>query len=108
MLKTPHGHHKSVFIGGRPISNLRFAVDIDLMGGSSVDLQETTNRLVDRATEHEMEESSEKSKIMISSIGVDMSISGKALGEVTALKYYQPYARMEPACHKSASGSLLQ
>ena len=36
-------------IGGRPIGNLRFADDIDGMGGSNGEL-DLTNRLVNRAT----------------------------------------------------------
>ena len=35
MDETFHDHHTSNSICGRPISNLRFADDIDLMGGTS-------------------------------------------------------------------------
>ena len=42
--------HRSISIGGRPLCNLRFAVNIDLMGGSNDELQDLTNRLVDRAS----------------------------------------------------------
>ena len=48
--ETLHDHHTSISIGGRPICNLRFADDIDLMGGSNGELQDLTNRLADRAT----------------------------------------------------------
>ena len=40
--ETLHDHRTSISIGGRPIG--------DLMGGSNGELQELTNRLVDRAT----------------------------------------------------------
>ena len=49
MQETLHNHHTSISIGGRPICNLRFADDFDLMGGSYDELQDLTKRLVDRA-----------------------------------------------------------
>ena len=48
MQETLHDHHTSISIGGRPICNLRFADDIDLMSGSYGELQDLNNRLVDR------------------------------------------------------------
>ena len=54
MEETLHDHHTSISIGGRPTYNLRFADDIDLMGGSSGELQDLTNRLVDRAKAYGM------------------------------------------------------
>ena len=47
--------------------NLQFADDIDLMGGSNGELQDPTNKLVDRATGYGMEVSREKRKIMTNS-----------------------------------------
>ena len=35
---------QSIAIDGRPISNIRFADDIDLMDGSNGELQDLTNR----------------------------------------------------------------
>ena len=64
MQETLHDHHMSVSIRERPMRNPRFADDIDLMGGSNGELQDLTNRLVDRATVYGMEVSKEKSKIM--------------------------------------------
>ena len=48
MQETRHDHHTSISIGGRPIFNLRFADNIDLVGGSNGKLEDLTNRLVDR------------------------------------------------------------
>ena len=45
-----HDHHTYISIGDRPKCNLQFADDIDLMGGSNGELQDLTDRLVDRAT----------------------------------------------------------
>ena len=50
MQETPHDHHASIPIDGRPIYNLRFADDIDLMGSSNSELQDLINRLEDKAT----------------------------------------------------------
>ena len=86
-----HDQHTSISIGGRSICNLRFADDIDLMGGSNVKLQDLTNRLVDRGTAYRMEVSTEKSKIMTNStnnISADVSMNGQKLEEVTSFKYF--------------------
>ena len=52
MEETLHDHTPSISIGGRPVCNLRFADDIDLMGGSNGELQDLTNRLTNRAGAH--------------------------------------------------------
>ena len=67
MQKTSHDHHTSTSISGRHVCNLRFSDDSDLMGGSNGELQDLTNRLVDRVTAYGMEVSTEKSKIMTNS-----------------------------------------
>ncbi|GFS13586.1 retrovirus-related Pol polyprotein LINE-1 [Elysia marginata] len=41
-----HQHSPTISIGGRPICNLRFADDIDLIAGSQAELQVLTDRLV--------------------------------------------------------------
>ena len=53
---------KSYYYNNNNLYNLRFADDVDLMGDSSGELQDLTNRLVDRATAHETEVSTEKEK----------------------------------------------
>ena len=60
------------------------------MSGSDKELQDLTNRLVDRATAYEMEVSTEKSKIMTNSmnnISADISINGQKLEEVSSFKF---------------------
>ena len=74
---------QSISVGG----NLRFADDIDLMGGSSGELQDLTNRLVDRARVYGMEVSIEKDKIITNStnyIGADTNMNGQKLEEVVS------------------------
>ena len=54
------------------------------MGGCNVELQDLTNRLVDRATAYGMEVSREKSKIMTdrpNNISADISLNGKSLDQ---------------------------
>ena len=87
--ETLHDHHTPTSIGRRPICNLRFEYDIDLMGGSSGELQDLTNRLVDAAKAYGMEVSTEKRKIMTKStnnISADISMNGLKL-QVISFKY---------------------
>jgi hypothetical protein len=90
MQETLHDHHTTISIGGRPVCNLRFADDIDLMGGSNDELQDLTNRLADRAGAYGMEVSTEKSKVMVNSSNdtkADITMNGEKLEEVTNFKY---------------------
>ena len=89
MRETLNNFHSTISIGGRTISNLRFA-DIDLMGGSNTELQELTNRLTSRAGAHGMEVSSEKSKVMTNGANktpAQIYMNGQQLEEVSAFKY---------------------
>ena len=79
------------------------------MGGSNGELQDFTNRLVDRATAYGMEVSTKNSKIMTSStnkIGAGISMNDQKLEEVTSLKYLgaTPCKDMAPAQQKAAPG----
>ena len=88
--ETLHDHHTSVSTGGRLICNLRFADDIDLMGGSNGELQDFTNTLVNRVTAYGMEVSTEKNEITSSGTNnsnADISVKGQKLEEVTSFKY---------------------
>ena len=60
MQETLHDHHIIISIGEGSICNLRFADEIDLMGGSNGELQDITNRLVDRAKASGMEVGAKK------------------------------------------------
>ena len=83
MQETLHDHHTSISIGGWPICN-----NIDC--SSNVELQDLTNRLIDRATAYGMEVSTENSKIMTNSMSntcADTGMNGQKLNEVTSFKY---------------------
>ena len=49
-----------VSIGARPLCNLRFANDIDLLGGSEEELQQFAERLEKTAADYGVEISSDK------------------------------------------------
>ena len=60
------------------------------MGGSNSELQDLTNRFIDRKTAYGMKVCTEKSKLMansINNISADVSMNGQKLEEVTSLKY---------------------
>ena len=87
--KTLHDNQTSTSIGGRPICNLRFADDIALMDSYNGELQDLTNRIVDRTPAYGMEVSTEKSKTMTNStnnLSADISMNGQKLEEVTSFK----------------------
>ena len=111
MQETLHDHYTSISIGGRPIYNLRFADDIDLMGDGKGELQNLTNRLVDGAAACGMEVCTEKTKIMTNSthISSDISTNSQKL-KVTSFKYLgaTPCKGWHPAQQKSASGMPRQ
>ena len=69
---------------------IRYAGDIDLTGGCNCEVQDLTNRLVDRTTAYGREVSTEKNKIMTNStnnISAYISMNGQKLEEVTSCKY---------------------
>ena len=102
MLETLHDHHTPISIGGRPIYNLRFVDDIDLISGSYGELQYLTHTLVDRATAYGKEVSTEKRKITTNSTNStspDISMNGQKLEEVRLVHV---------TCHDSLSKIILQ
>ena len=89
MRETLHNFKSTISIGGRIISNLRFADNIDLMGGNNDEMQELTDRLSNSAREYGIEISSEKSKVKVNSgdnTTVQISMNGQQL-EVMTFKY---------------------
>ena len=88
MQEILHDHHTFISIGRRPICNLRFAIDIDFMGGSNGEFQDLTKR--DRATAYGIKVSTKKSKIMTNStnnINAVIRMNGQKLEEVISFKY---------------------
>ena len=85
----------SVKGGGREISNLRFADDIDIIAGSRDEFVNLTSRLDSAVRRFGMEISDEKSKILTTSrqqerdevAEVEMLVDGHAIEEVQQFKY---------------------
>ena len=83
-------HEGSVIIGGRTITNLRFADDIDALAGKEEELVKLVNHLDTASTTYGMEISAEKTKPMtnnIKGISLDIRIGCQKLETVQSFKY---------------------
>ena len=83
-------HEGSVSIGGRTITNLRFADDIDALAGKEEELVKLVNHLDKTSTTYGMEISAEKTKLMTNNtkgISSDIRIGGQKLETVQSFKY---------------------
>ena len=79
----------TVSIGGRTITNLRFADDIDGLAGDEGELSNLVERLDKASTAYGMEISAEKTKLMtnISGINIETEVNGQKLETVTSFMY---------------------
>ena len=64
MSEVSYDYVGAVSIGGRPVTNLRFADDIDGLAGSEDELRELIAKLVKISTAYGMAINAEKTKIM--------------------------------------------
>ena len=83
-------HEGTVNIGGRTITNLRFAVDIDGSAGEEGELAKLVERLDKASTAYGMEISAEKTKMVTnnaSGINTEIKANGQKLETVTSFKY---------------------
>ena len=80
---------KAVSIGGRTITNLRFADDIDGLAGEEEELASLLERLDKASTAYGMEISAEKIKLMTNTSGIntEIKVNGQKLETVTSFKY---------------------
>ena len=75
-------HESTVSIGGRTITNLRFANDTDGLAGEEEELASLVERLDKASTAYGMEISAEKTKLMTnntSGINTETKINGQKL-----------------------------
>ena len=80
-------HHGKVCIGGRNITNLRFAVDIDDIAEEEQKLEAPAERLDKIFTRYKIEISAEKTKLMTNSANGtqrEIKVKGQKLGTVTS------------------------
>ena len=83
-------HKSTVSIGGRTISNLRFADDIDGLAGSELELANLVERLDETSTAYGMNISAEKTKLMTNNtngISSNSRVNGEKLETVQSFKY---------------------
>ena len=82
-------HEGTVSIGGRTITNLRFADDIDGIAGEE-ELANLAERLDKASTAYGMAISAEKTKLMTSNtsgINTEIKVNGQKLKTATSFKY---------------------
>ena len=90
MTDALENHEGSVSIGGRTITNLRFADDIDALAGKEDELVKLISHLDTTSTKYGMEISAEKTKLMTNNakgISLDVRIGGQKLETVQSFKY---------------------
>ena len=83
-------HEGTVSIGGRTLTNLRFADDIDGLAGEEEELANLVDRLDKASTVYGTEISAEKIKLMTnnsSGINTEIKVNGQKLETVTSCKY---------------------
>ena len=83
-------HEGTVSIGGRTITNLRFAGGIDGLAGEEEELVKLVEHLDKASTAHSIEISAEKAKLMTnytSGINTEIKVNGQKLETVTSFKY---------------------
>ena len=85
-------HEDTVSIGGRTITNLYFADDIDGLVGEEEELAKLVERLDKASTAYGMESSAEKTKLVtIKTSGIkDIKANGQKLETVTRFRYLGP------------------
>ena len=80
MTDVLENHQGTVSIGGRTITNLRFADDIDDLAGKEEELASLVDRLDKTSAAFGMEISAEKTKLMTNNangISIDIRINGE-------------------------------
>lgn len=83
-------HEGTVSIGGRTITNLRFADDIDGLAGEEQELQDLVQRLDTTSSRFGMEISAEKTKLMTNTsqdLTSQINIGNQSVERVTQFKY---------------------
>ena len=83
-------HEGTVSIGGRTITNLSFADNIDDFAGEEEELAKLFERLDKVSTAYNIEISTEKTKLMTnntSGINTEIKVNGQKLETVTSFKY---------------------
>ena len=97
MTDALENHEGTVSIGGRTITNLRFADNIDGLAGDEEELANFVERLDKAFTAYGTEISAEKTKLMTnntSGINAEIKVNGQKLEAVTSFKYPVSYTHL--------------
>ena len=87
MTNASEDHDGTVSIGGRPITNLRFADGIDGLAGEEEELAKLVECLYKASTAYGKEISAEKTKLMTnntSGVNTEIKVNGQKLETVTS------------------------
>ena len=91
MAEALEDHKSTVSIGGRTISKLRFADDIDGLAGSVIEFAYLVERLDETSTAYGMQISVEKTKLMTNNTNgmrSNIRVNGEKLETVQCSKYF--------------------
>ena len=91
MTDALENHEGTVSTGGRAITNLRFADEINGIEGEEEELANLVERLDKASTAYGMEISAEKTNLMTnntSGINTEIKVNGQKLETVTSFKYW--------------------
>ena len=83
-------HEDTVSIGGKTVTNLCFANDIDGLAGEEEEIAKLVECLDKVSTTYDMEISAKKAKLMTnntSGINTEIKVNGQRLETVRSLKY---------------------
>ena len=89
MTDALENHQGTVSIGGRTITNLRFADDIDGLAGDEQELVNLVERIEKTSTSYGMEISAETTKLMTNNtqgISTEVKVNGHRFETVTRLR----------------------
>ena len=90
MTEALEDHEGTIRTGGRTITNLHFADDIDGLAGEEEELANLVERLDKASTAYSMEISVEKTKLMTNKtygINTEIKVNGQKLETVTSFRY---------------------
>ena len=90
MTDASEDHEGTVSIGGKTITNLRFANDILGLAGEEEELANLVKHLDKASTAYGMKISAEKTKLMTnntSGVNMEIKVNGQKLETVTSFKY---------------------
>ena len=97
MTDAVEDHEGTVSIGGRTITNLRFADDIGGLAGEYEELANLVERLDKASTAYSMEISAEKTKLMTnntSGINIEIKVNGQKIEIVTSFNFLSTWAQL--------------